>query len=555
MIFNNLVSEDSTTQNRLFDEYKGSNNDFDIIIIGSGIGGGILADDLADYFKSINANKRILLLEAGSYLFPTHVYNVCRFPNADVARKYAVETFTQDGGEGDRLYIHEQPQLNFGGRSIFWSGLIPTIQPWELEFFPARVRADLTRFYLQEAGKKLNVSLTMGNTAQTIVDALKSSPLNEHFSIQETPRAIHQPYLTEQGTPREQFFLESTGVFNTAELLINQLGLATNSTDNQGLNLLLNHFVQTIDKRDGKYILTVKDTLNNRLRDFRANIVVLAAGSIESPKILYRSPIFSSLPDSLKFLVGRGLTDHPTTNDVRADVTHIGDISIPRDAHGKIIFYSRGKRDTNGSILYPFNVEMNINHEYWHLRENDPTSPGQPVFSTGESKLDIKFSFGNCIDDENLLDLTGNSLVSKIQFKNLNWMDDLAANRFRLLAGWNKSYDDIFWVLNGITYQIFSQFRKYNEEAQPDGWYGQGKSFGYGTVHHVVGTLRMPTKSSYNAPSFNNDSVVDEDLMVIGHNNLFVCDMSVMPLSSAANPVRTLAGLALRLSNHLRGLV
>jgi choline dehydrogenase-like flavoprotein len=30
-----------------------------------------------------------------------------------------------------------------------------------------------------------------------------------------------------------------------------------------------------------------------------------------------------------------------------------------------------------------------------------------------------------------------------------------------------------------------------------------------------------------------------------------VCDMSVMPLSSAANPVRTLVGLALRLSRHL----
>lgn len=31
---------------------------------------------------------------------------------------------------------------------------------------------------------------------------------------------------------------------------------------------------------------------------------------------------------------------------------------------------------------------------------------------------------------------------------------------------------------------------------------------------------------------------------------LFVCDMSVMPFSSAANPVRTLAAFALRLSRH-----
>jgi choline dehydrogenase-like flavoprotein len=38
---------------------------------------------------------------------------------------------------------------------------------------------------------------------------------------------------------------------------------------------------------------------------------------------------------------------------------------------------------------------------------------------------------------------------------------------------------------------------------------------------------------------------------VVGAPNLYVCDMSVMPFSSAANPVRTLAALALRLSKHL----
>jgi choline dehydrogenase-like flavoprotein len=45
--------------------------------------------------------------------------------------------------------------------------------------------------------------------------------------------------------------------------------------------------------------------------------------------------------------------------------------------------------------------------------------------------------------------------------------------------------------------------------------------------------------------------VVDEDLRVAGTLNLYVCDMSVMPFSSAANPVRSLVALALRLSRHL----
>ena len=61
----------------------------------------------------------------------------------------------------------------------------------------------------------------------------------------------------------------------------------------------------------------------------------------------------------------------------------------------------------------------------------------------------------------------------------------------------------------------------------------------------------MPWKPRFDA-NFNFNSVVDEDLRVAGTQHLYVCDMSVMPFSSAANPVRTLVALALRLSRHLR---
>jgi choline dehydrogenase-like flavoprotein len=61
----------------------------------------------------------------------------------------------------------------------------------------------------------------------------------------------------------------------------------------------------------------------------------------------------------------------------------------------------------------------------------------------------------------------------------------------------------------------------------------------------------MPFRHRYD-DDFSPHSVVDEDLRVIGTDRLFVCDMSVMPFSSAANPVRTLGALALRLAAHLQ---
>ncbi|MDQ4078152.1 MAG: GMC family oxidoreductase [Chloroflexota bacterium] len=63
-----------------------------------------------------------------------------------------------------------------------------------------------------------------------------------------------------------------------------------------------------------------------------------------------------------------------------------------------------------------------------------------------------------------------------------------------------------------------------------------------GTVHHAGGTLRM---------SADGSGVVDQDLKFLAYDNLYACDLSVFPHIPAANPVLTLAALALPLANKL----
>ncbi|MBW4621290.1 MAG: GMC oxidoreductase [Cyanosarcina radialis HA8281-LM2] len=549
----NFVSEATASQERLFLQYISPRNDFDVIIIGSGIGGGVLADDLAE---RIGKNQRILLLEAGSFVYPTHVYNVCRFPNASIAKHFGCDTFWQSGNPGTQNYIGEKPQLNFGGRSIFWSGLIPAIQGWELDFFPDTVKQDLEAGLLNLAGEAMNESRSMGSVAQAIVAKLRQSPLASDFSIQETPRALHQPYLESDSKPKDRFFTEPTGVFNTAELLINQLGLTPGISqgDGPGLHILLNHYVEDVKKQGASFTIVGRNTLTGAAREFQAGTVILAAGSIESPKLIQRSSVYGLLPAATQQLVGLGLTDHPTSNEITTYATGIGNVAIGSDDHAKIIFYSRGLRDSNDEIRYPFNVEMNINHEYWHLRENDPTESQSSNPTNGAARIDIKFSFANCLDDENQVKPSPpSSFVPEIAFRNLSWADYLAQSRFPALAGWQKSASEIFAILNSVTYEIFKQFDNNGNPARPvdEVWYGQGgKGFGWGTVHHSAGSLRMPYRTRLDAP-FSTSSVVDENLSVSGVPGLYICDMSVMPFSSAANPVRTLVALALRLSRHL----
>jgi choline dehydrogenase-like flavoprotein len=62
------------------------------------------------------------------------------------------------------------------------------------------------------------------------------------------------------------------------------------------------------------------------------------------------------------------------------------------------------------------------------------------------------------------------------------------------------------------------------------------------TAHHL-GTARMGASSS--------DGVVDRDLKVFGHDNLYVCDGSVFRTAGSANPSLTITALAVRLAERL----
>jgi hypothetical protein len=545
----NLVSQKSEAHTRLIRDYDGPNPNFDYIVIGSGIGGGTVADDLADR----NPGKRILVVDAGSFVYPTHVYNISRIPNSDVANHFGVDNFLQ--AETPQRFIGGKPQLLFGGRSIFWSGLIPQPQDWELDFFPAAVRADLKGEYLKLAGERMNVSLTLGAKASELVSYFRTRPIANDFEIRETPRALHQPYLLADGTPADKFFIESTGVFNTAELLINQTGLTPgHDLRGPGLFVKLNSFVEAVNSVPHDwYEVKTTNTVTGEQRSFYTQKVIIAAGSTESPKLINRSSVYHTLPADIKQLVGFGLTDHPVSSESQAYVTSAGNPRIvisPHD-HAKIVFYSKGKLDANGHTQYPFNVEMNVNHEYWHLRNNDP-SAGLTDHDPTRTRVDIKFSFANCLDDQNGIHSHANDgYTPYISFKRFADLGDLLNARFPAVAGWHKNTADFMTLLNDTRDRIFNEFNDVDfQTGRYGGFAGEQWPFGWGTVHHACGTLRMPWKAD-RAAAFNQRSVVDEDLKVHGTTGLYVCDMSVLPVSTAANPVRALAGLALRLSHHI----
>ena len=82
---------------------------------------------------------------------------------------------------------------------------------------------------------------------------------------------------------------------------MNQLGLTPGLRHGgPGLHLLRNNFVEDVQNHGDHPELIACNTLTGQARAFKAAIVVLAAGSIESPKLLLRSSIYPWLTQDVK---------------------------------------------------------------------------------------------------------------------------------------------------------------------------------------------------------------------------------------------------------------
>ena len=150
---------------------------FDAVVVGGGMFGGYCAEKL--YRHSADANLRILVLEAGAFLFPTHIQNLPQRLGGSVggpqwARRREDGSGAQNGIWGMPWISNELfPGLAYciGGRSLFWGGWSPQLTPADLAHWPQDLAAYLTA---APAGQQSAYQLTedeigVGQEAQFIL--------------------------------------------------------------------------------------------------------------------------------------------------------------------------------------------------------------------------------------------------------------------------------------------------------------------------------------------------------------------------------------------------
>jgi choline dehydrogenase-like flavoprotein len=345
------------------------------------------------------------------------------------------------------------------------------------------------------------------------------------FNIQPSPVAVEYLGATNWSIP--------AGIFSTADLLLEdvlaQEPPVLNPTGRNPLTVNLNHAVHRVitSQTDPRTISGVQcyDVLAQKERMYHADKVVLCAGTIESAKIALQSNLAD--PNNK---IGKGLTDHtimyrhfiiPPAYWTDNGVTVAGAESAKFVITDPAASLQHHAFDIVLELGAPFNQGRYVDPDHLEHDQN---------ISAGGMLCEIVFQFYASLEDSNTVEIVGTDPVNPVR------VSMTAVNPPGAVVDEAKM----------IAQVVFTEFRAIPIGAEGPLTAADGTAnlatARLGTVAHEVGTLRMAE---------HGDGVVDQDLRLMGYDNLYACDNSVFPASPCSNPSLTLAALALRLADSL----
>lgn len=314
---------------------------FDLIIVGGGTCGSVLAEQL--FSRDKKHSHRILVLESGSFVLPEHVQN---FPmlGLDVPSPTTISDLRAIGldrtprNEVWGLPWHSNvafPGLAYciGGRSLFCSGWAP--QPLDAELpplaWPDRVLNDLANGYYREAAEQMGVNETNDfiHSAlhevlrQRLFDGLSDGKVTGAIPLPDLPPHLENvppgleemykleaPLAVQSRPPRPGVF--PLNKFSAVPRLIRAARAAWADADGDDVKkrlMIVPHcHVKRLVTGDGR--VTAVETNQGTVPVPPHGAVILATGTIESARLAQLS--FEGFPNYN--LIGQNLMTHMRSN-------------------------------------------------------------------------------------------------------------------------------------------------------------------------------------------------------------------------------------------------
>lgn len=258
-------------------------NEYDVIIVGTGAGGGAALWRLCEQWK--NTGKRVGVVERGGLLLPTNAFNL---PTGETAiNLYNNPRIGIRLGQSLPQFPGARLVYALGGRTLFWGAVCPRIPDFELVDWPIQT-PEMHRYY-SIAERVMNVTSFYSRYStftQLILDRLRAN---------EYPEAVDQPVgtdlqPTQYGEIHSNVFFSSI-IFLARARMLHPFDLAVNA---RAIQILTEQ-----NQTRGVRVMTPE----GRTYDLRAKTVVLAASALETPRILLQSDIPGKA-------IGHYLTNH-----------------------------------------------------------------------------------------------------------------------------------------------------------------------------------------------------------------------------------------------------
>ena len=262
-----------------------SNEEYDVLIVGSGPGGAATLYRLCELWKNQGA-KKIGILEKGDKLFHSHSLNIPTM-NANTARDQLLPD--NSTAVGDRLPQFSGARMVYalGGRSLFWNAATPRPIQSALNKWPIHPRELDVYYRMAEQLLHVTRSYAKGSSMQRIL--LNRLQANGILEADNMPLAFDM-------TPSRQGEIHSNPWFSS----INALAAAM---FDRPYDLAVNAYAPRVFVENGQVAGVEVFSPDKQAHTIRAKNVVLSASTLESPRILLNSGIQGPA-------IGRYLTGH-----------------------------------------------------------------------------------------------------------------------------------------------------------------------------------------------------------------------------------------------------
>lgn len=268
------------------------------------------------------------------------------------------------------------------------------------------------------------------------------------------------------------------------------------------------------------------DRLTAEPFEVRANRVIVAAGTIESAKLLLRSrsPHWQAGVGNQHDLVGRNIITHPYFTFAATLPAN------PQRLQPEMNFPTLCSR-------YFDSPEEQAKGKWMMI--NPPSSPGvnllaQMQAGVPRAQIDQYVTGATQVQIQGMVEIFSEftNRVTNLDKLNHNGMEETVVD-FSQADNFNERMGEIGVHVNDI-------FRAMGATPQ-----GDGKASISWRADHASCTVRMARDEA--------QGVVDADLRVHGVDNLYICSNGTFPNTGAINPTLTLTALSLRLADHLIG--